>query len=92
LADCDKSLGLNPRDKGALETRGHAYFKLGQYQRAIQDYDAALGRDEHLSQALYARGIAKLKLGDTKGESDMAAAKAINPYIAEDSAELGIMP
>ncbi len=92
LADCDKSLGLNPRDKGALETRGHAYLKLGQYQRAIQDYDAALGQDEHLSGSLYARGIARLKLGDATGETDVTAAKAVNPYIGEDLVELGIAP
>jgi tetratricopeptide (TPR) repeat protein len=65
-----------------LDSRGDVYFKLGQFQRAIQDYDAALTRDERLAPALFARGTAKLKVGDPKGQADIAAAKAINPYIA----------
>ena len=64
-----------------LQTRAYAYFKLGQYQRAIQDYDAALRADARLASSLYGRGVAKLKIGDRKGEADISAAKAINPSL-----------
>jgi TonB family protein len=99
LADCDKALGLVanvPASLGEteamLEIRGYAYFKLGQYQKAIQDYDAAIKRNGRLASALYARGVAKLKSGDAKGDVDITAAKAINPYIANMAAEDGIAP
>ena len=92
LADCDKSLSLDPRNESALEIRGYAYYKLGQYKRAIQDYDAALGRNARLASALYARGVAKLKSGDLKGEADISAAKAINPVIGNELAEAGVAP
>lgn len=92
LADCDKSINLDPKYSDALSLRGDAYFKLGQFQSAMQDYDAALKIEPRLSQALYRRGMAKLKTGDTKGEADIAAAKGINPYIANMADQDGIAP
>lgn len=67
-------------------------MKLGQYERAIQDYDAALRINARLAPSLYGRDIAKLKRGDAKGESDLKAAKAIDPLIGEQMAEIGVMP
>ena len=93
LADCDKSVSLAAAGHpDALNSRANAYLKLGQFQRAIQDYDAALRRDGRFAPALYARGVSKLKMGDAKGDADITAAKAINPYIANMAAEDGIAP
>ena len=39
------------------------------------------------------RGIAKFRMGDKRGaDADFAAAKAIEPTIMEDQAQLGIKP
>ena len=65
-----------------------AYFKLGQFDKAIADYDAALAMTKDPSQAnwLYGRGVSKLKKGDTAdGNADIASAKAIKADIAEEA-------
>jgi tetratricopeptide (TPR) repeat protein len=70
-----------------------AYFKLGQFDKAIADYDAALAMTNDPSHAdwLYGRGMTKLKKGDTAGgKADIASAKAIKADIAEEEAKYGI--
>ena len=76
-------------DRGAndtLNSRGLVELKLGAFDAAIADYDVALARNAKDADSLYARGAAKLKKGDT----DIAAAKAITPDIAAISAGYGI--
>ena len=75
-----------------MDTRGYAYFKLGQFQQAIQDYEAALRAYPGMASTLYQRGVAKLKLGDGTGEVDIAAARSINSRIAERMSEIGVIP
>ena len=38
---------------------------------------------------LYGRGLAKIRSGDAEGTADIAAAKAINPNIAEEYEQTG---
>ena len=74
-----------------LDSRGLVYLKLGDYDRAIADYDGALKIDPNYANSLYGRGIAKLKKGDNSGgNSDIESAKAIQPDIAEDFARYGV--
>jgi tetratricopeptide (TPR) repeat protein len=74
-----------------LDSRGFVYLKLGDYDRAIADYDAALKNNPKIAYSLYGRGVAKLKKGDNdSGNSDIAAAKAINPDSAEDFVRYGV--
>ena len=44
--------------------RGIAYIKLGQYQRAIEDYNAAIRLKPDYAEAYNSRGIAYLKQGN----------------------------
>lgn len=56
------------------DNRGIAYFRKGQYDRAIADYDRAV--ELGYSDALYHRSIAKEKLGDHTGAgADLGAFK-----------------
>jgi len=48
-----------------FDTRGVAYFRKGQYDLAVADYDRAI--ELGYSQALYHRSLAKEKLGDRAG-------------------------
>jgi Flp pilus assembly protein TadD len=58
---------------------GRQFAADGQYERAIKEYDEALRLLPNFAEALYLRGLAKLKLGDTVGgEADIAAAAAID--------------
>lgn len=91
LADCDESIRLEPRDHNSWDSRGFTYLKLGEWSRAIADYDKALGLYRFRAWSLYGRGWAKLKNGDTAGgEADMAAAKQITADIAEQFAAYGV--
>lgn len=93
MADCNESLRLDPSSAEAFDTRCFAFYRLGQYVAAIKDCTAALDRNAKLPNSLYVRGLAKLKTGDTAGSNaDIAAAKAINPKIADEYAGYGSGP
>ena len=47
----------------AYSNRGYAYNELGQYQRAIQDYDIAISLNVRYGLAYRNRGIAFANLG-----------------------------
>lgn len=93
VADCDQALRLGP-DEGLrasiFENRGIVYVKLGEFYPALTDYNAVLEMNPKSASALYGRGYVKLKKGDATGEADIAAAKAIQPKIAEDYAKYGL--
>jgi Flp pilus assembly protein TadD len=91
LADCNESLRLVPNDANALDSRGFAYLKSGQLDAAITDYDSVLKLHPKTASSLYGRGVAKLKKGDSSGgNSDIAAAKAIQANIDEEFAHDGV--
>jgi hypothetical protein len=76
-----------------LQNRGIASFRGGAWQAAIADASAALAQQPQSAPALYLRGVAKLKNGDSAGgNADMAAATAINARIAGTYAALGVRP
>jgi uncharacterized caspase-like protein len=91
LKDCNDALQIRPRYFDALDSRGFINLKLGQPSRALADYDLALQINSKHASALYGRGIAKLRVGNTAaGNNDIAAAKAIQPDIAEEFAGYGV--
>ena len=68
-----------------------AYFKMGEYDKAIADFDAALKRAPDLASSLYGRGLAKLKKGDLEGgNADITAGRAIEPTLDEEFAKYGL--
>jgi len=89
LGDCDESLRLRPDGALALNARGFIHLKMGVPDKAGADFDAALVKDPKLASALYGRGLAKQKQGGS-GTVDIAAAKAIDPAVAEHYARYGI--
>jgi tetratricopeptide (TPR) repeat protein len=93
LADCNKANSLAPKIPQIFAYRGFVYLKLGQFDKALSDYDAAfsLTRIPDHADWLYGRGVTKLKKGDTTGgNADIASAKAIKADIAEEYAKYGI--
>jgi tetratricopeptide (TPR) repeat protein len=91
--DCDKAAALSPKIPQIFAYRGFAYLKLGQFDKALADYDTAFTLTKSADHAdwLYVRGMAKLKKGDTAGGSaDIASAKAGKADIAEEYAKYGV--
>ena len=93
LDDCNEALTLTPRAPPTLDSRGFVYFRLGQYDRAIADYDAALAVDQTLAPSFYVRGLAKRRQGDVKGgDADVAEAQKMYPSVADLYRRMGVAP
>src|ERR1700716_3906688 len=90
LADCNQALRLMPKNAATLDSRGFVFLKMSQFDAAVSDYDAALRVNPKRAFALYGRGLARLKNEDASGESDVAAAKALQADIAEEYARYGM--
>src|SRR6516162_7513679 len=97
LEDYNQAILRNPSYANAYNNRGVIYRLKVYYDRAIaytekQDYDRAIADFEMVLRfnaknalALYGRGAARLKKGDSQtGSADIADAKAINPNVAEE--------
>jgi tetratricopeptide (TPR) repeat protein len=96
VADCDKALRLNASSE-THDSRGFAYLQIGQFDKAIDDYNAALtkfGSDPwHEAYSLYGRGLAKRGKGDlAEGDADIAGALKRDPEIASTMAKWGVRP
>jgi tetratricopeptide (TPR) repeat protein len=93
LKDCNAALSAMPHNPNLLDSRGLVRVRMGDYARAIADYDEALAKNDKLAWSLYGRGIAKLRLGQKDaGEADIAKAKALQPDLPERAKKLGVTP
>jgi len=93
IEDCNKASSLAPKIPQIFAYRGFVYLKLGQFDKAIADYDVALTMTNNPKNAewLFGRGTAKLKKGDTSGgNADIDSAKAIKADIADRYATYGV--
>ena len=91
LADCNRSLELEPGNAQALDSRGLVNLKRGEYQLALIDYQVAtqLGPDE--AHFLYGRGVAKFQMGNaTDGLADIDAALELDDTIARAYVRYGV--
>jgi tetratricopeptide (TPR) repeat protein len=62
LPDVERSLQLNPTSEHALDTRAHIRQALGDPQRAMQDYNSAMGYGGPRMIKLYQCGLTEQKL------------------------------
>jgi lipoprotein NlpI len=93
LADCNSSLRIMPDDWRALGNRSFVYYRMGRYEDAIADGNAALAKNPQNAEVLYVRGLAKTaKVDEAAGSTDIAAAKIIKPDIAYTYARYGVTP
>mgnify|MGYP006207638561 CR=1 FL=1 len=77
----------------AYDSRGFVRLRRGEVALALADYDQALSLSPELATARYGRGLARLRLGrENEGRSDLAAARAAEPDVAEDFARYGLRP
>jgi len=88
--DCNEAARLAPDNPLVLDSRGLVNLKIGNLDASIADYDAALKANPQLASSLYGRGLAKNKKQPHGGDSDLAAAAAIQPDIAKDYSGYGL--
>jgi tetratricopeptide (TPR) repeat protein/predicted aspartyl protease len=95
LKDCNFAVshslkGSNPE---MFDTRALVHLRLGEFGKSIDDYDVAIKMNPQFANALYGRGIAKIKRKNiADGEADFATAEKITPKIADEFKAIGIVP
>jgi tetratricopeptide (TPR) repeat protein len=92
LYDCNKGLDSEPDSPLLLETRALILFRLERYAAAEADCTRTLGKFPNSVTALYVRGLARKKLGNPLGDSDIAAAGAKSPGDVASLAEFDFTP
>jgi len=93
LADCNKSIEIEPKNAGSFAARAFVYYRMQKYEGAIADATSALALDPKSASSLYLRGLAQLKTGNKAGAaSDIAEANALDPKVAQLYASYGSTP
>ncbi len=93
LADCDESLRLKPKMPAVLDSRALVYLRLGNYDKSIADYIAALKRRPNEAWSLYGLGLAQLHKGQqAEAGKNMRDALAIDSETAERFQDIGLSP
>ncbi len=96
---CTDVIEQNPKDVEAFNSRGAAYNNLGQFERAIEDFDQAIDLNPKHAEAFYNRGLAYRQLKkEEKAIADFKKVASIDPTIisqeqtkkAEEKFEKGI--
>jgi tetratricopeptide (TPR) repeat protein len=70
IAACTELLEINSSNTTALANRGVGYRIAGQYDRAIADFDAAIGLDPRVAGYYLERGLARGAKGDHQSAID----------------------
>jgi tetratricopeptide (TPR) repeat protein len=97
LSDCNAAYRLsdksNPLTATVLESRGLVRLRLGDYDKAIADYDESLKLAPKDADSLYGRGVAKIRKQKTAdGEADLTRATALSSTVADEFKRHGITP
>ena len=74
-----------------LIPRGLVHLRMGRWDAAVRDFNAALQLDPTLPSSLYGRGFAKIKQGvTTAGKVDISRAAKLEPNIAIRFSRYGV--
>lgn len=91
LAEFGALLQRRPGDFEILEARAVVFLHLARFDAAVADYDLVLKASPNAASALFGRGLARRSAGDpARGNADIAAAKALQPGIADTFARVGL--
>jgi predicted aspartyl protease/tetratricopeptide (TPR) repeat protein len=102
LADCNTAIKRDGPLAAYLDSRAMVKVRMKDWPGALADYDAALAKNPKQASSLYMRGWAK-RASTTAGSeadkavatgfaADMAAAKAIDPDVADQFTPYGLEP
>lgn len=78
---CTRAVEVNGT-ADAQDSRAMAYYRLGRFEEALSDLNAALEIDPGLAASLLLRGFVRLELGDKQGQADITEALSRSPNLA----------
>jgi tetratricopeptide (TPR) repeat protein len=90
LADCDRSIQLDPTSANAFDSRGYVLYRMNRFAIAIASFGRAVTLNPKLSSAWFGRGLCKLRIHDLTAPRDIAKAKLLEPGIEVRFARYGI--
>ena len=93
LSIINEALEKKPDYYAAIDSKAFILLRLGQYREAIEQYDEALRLQPKLAQSLFGRCIAKRRAGQrASDDTDLKAARAVQPDIDAEFAAMGMRP
>jgi tetratricopeptide (TPR) repeat protein/predicted aspartyl protease len=95
LKDCNSAISRSGKlqNPDFLDNLALVRFRLGDYDKSIGNYDAALKIRPKNAWTLYGRGLAKMKKNNrSEGEADIAEAVRIAPGVADAYKRMGFSP
>lgn len=91
LVDLDTVSRSRPDFAPAFFMRGTIAFREADYTKAVAEFDGAVMHLPSYYQAIYARGVARNKMGDTtSGNADLATARGMSAHVEADLSRMGI--
>jgi len=90
LKDCTKAIELADHPAVVLDSRGFVYYRLGRFDEAIADLDAAIKLNPAEANSLFVRGLARTAKGLTTGAQDIADARLLKPDVEAEYARYGL--
>lgn len=93
LEDCNRVLDRVPNSANLLNSRAYVRLRMGQMDKAIADFNAALKLMPKYAWALYGRGVAERQKGLAhQSQVDVAAATALDAEIVDKGRRFGFEP
>lgn len=93
LRDCTKAIELAGNPSSILDSRALVYYRLGRFEEALGDLNAALDSAPDQSASRFLRGVTLRRAGKiTEGNADLAQARLTWPQVDKSYARWGIVP
>ncbi|RKF18929.1 DUF3857 domain-containing protein [Altericroceibacterium spongiae] len=89
---CTRLVERSSQSALTLDSRGLAYYRLGNNDAALADFDKALKLAPAQHSTRYLRGIVRLAAGDQAGREDIRQALRAKPELERDYAYYGLTP
>ncbi len=92
LRDCTRAIELMDSPAPALDSRAMVYFRMGRMDEALSDLNAALDAQPELTASLFMRGVIRKARGEAGSDSDIVAARMMDPQVDTRFGKWGIKP
>jgi tetratricopeptide (TPR) repeat protein/transglutaminase-like putative cysteine protease len=93
LKDCTSAIELSSNSAAILDSRAMVWFRMGRYDDALRDLDAALLQYPALGPSRFMRALVLGKLGrKAEAEKELVIARRLAPWVDKEYARFGLKP
>ncbi|OBX19037.1 hypothetical protein A9995_07745 [Erythrobacter sp. QSSC1-22B] len=93
LETCVAAVEKSDYSPSALDSRALAQYRLGNYEAALADANAALGEYRQMPDTRFLKGLILIAMGDRQaGQASIAEAKVMKPSVERQYAVWGLTP